>query len=101
MTASTDRYDELEEKAARGDLTVLAAGRVRDGSRVSEGELDALFAGRPKLGHTHATGTGRSPRRQVRLPEDVDAALGAYAAQHHTTPSAVIREAVNEYLANA
>lgn len=60
-----------------------------------------IFASRPKLGHTHATGTGRSPRRQVRLPEDVDAALGAYAAQHHTTPSAVIREAVNDYLANA
>ncbi len=68
-----------------------AAGRVRDGSRVSEGELDALFAGRPKLGHTHATGTGRSPHRQVRLPEGADAALGAYAA-----PSTTLCELANE-----
>ncbi|MCL2849759.1 MAG: ribbon-helix-helix domain-containing protein [Micrococcales bacterium] len=69
-------------------------GTLRD-----EDELRAVFAGRPALGRTHATGHGPSARRQVRLPESTNAALDAYVAHNNTTPSAVIRDALTEYLA--
>ena len=61
-------------------------------------DLDAILRGRPGLGQSHATGRGRSPRRQVRLPEHTNAALDAYIEKHGTTASAVIRDAVEAYL---
>ena len=60
--------------------------------------LDAILRGRPGLGQSHATGRGRSPRRQVRLPEHTNAALDAYIEKHGTAASAVIRDAVEAYL---
>ena len=94
--ATTD--DELDVLATDGALRPVGepdgGGTLKD-----EDELRAVFAGRPSLGHTHATGRGPSARRQVRLPEGMNAALDTYAAQHGTTPSAVIREALDEYFA--
>ncbi|MCL2466321.1 MAG: ribbon-helix-helix domain-containing protein [Micrococcales bacterium] len=94
--ATTD--DELDALATEGLLRPIGepegGGTLRD-----EDELRAVFAGRPALGHTHATGRGPSARRQVRLPESTNAALDAYAAHTNTTPSAVIRDALTEYLA--
>lgn len=66
-----------------------------------EEELGALMGGRPRLGHARATGGGASARRQVRLDEKTNAALDAYAADHGMTPSAVIRAALDDYLATA
>jgi predicted DNA-binding protein len=43
-------------------------------------------------------GTGRSPRRQVRLPDDLDEALIARAQSEGSTVSAVVRAAISEYL---
>jgi len=63
-------------------------------------DLDAILRGRPGLGQSHATGRGRSPRRQVRLPEHTNAALDAYIEKHGTTASAVIRDAVEAYLSH-
>ncbi|MCL2091976.1 MAG: ribbon-helix-helix protein, CopG family [Micrococcales bacterium] len=60
-------------------------------------ELDAVVArgrGRPRL----APGSGRSPRRQVRLPEDVDAELLARADAERRPVSALLRDAVTTYL---
>lgn len=69
--------------------------------RVSRELLAKAGVGQPNLGHVHAQGTGRSPRRQVRLPEDVNQRLDAYLAAHDTTASAVIRTAIEEYLDRA
>jgi hypothetical protein avisC_01783 len=46
-------------------------------------------------------GSGRSPRWQVRLSAATDAALERYVAAHGTTASAVIRDAIETYLAAA
>jgi len=94
--ATTD--DELDALATDG--TLRPVGEPEGGGALrGEDELRSVFAGRPALGHTHATGRGASARRQVRLPESTNTALDAYAAQHNTTPSAVIRDALAEYLA--
>lgn len=91
-------YDQLDEDVTAGLVPTIARGTPRDGSRISDEELDAILGGRPNLGAARATGKGRSPRRQVRLPEATSDALDAYAAAHGTTPSAVIRTALEEYL---
>ena len=85
-------YNQLDEDVTAGRVPTLGRGTGRDGSRVSDTELDAALR--------RATGRGRSPRRQVRLPEHTDAALTAYVEKHGTTASAVIRDAVEAYLAN-
>ncbi|MFC2458600.1 gamma-glutamyltransferase [Peptidiphaga sp.] len=94
-------YEALETMAAAGELRRVGPVRHRDGSRVSEADLDAVFTGRPSLGHDRAMGSGRSPRRQVRLSAATDAALESYVAAHGTTASAVIRDAIETYLAAA
>ncbi len=92
-------YSQLDEDVTTGRIGTVRRGTPRDGSRISDDELDAILRGRPGLGRDHATGTGRSPRRQVRLPESTNDALDAYVREHNTTASAVIRDAVEAYLA--
>ena len=94
-------YNQLDEDVTAGRIPAVGRGTRRDGSRISDTDLDAILRGRPSLGQSHATGRGRSPRRQVRLPEHTDAALTAYVEKHDTTASAVIRDAVEAYLATA
>lgn len=57
--------------------------------------------GRPTLGHNRPQGTGRSPRRSARLPEDLNRRLDAYLAAQGRNPSEVIRDALTEYLDRA
>lgn len=52
--------------------------------------------GRPGL--TGDTGAGRSPKRQVRLPRDLDQLLDQRAAELHRTPSDLMRDAIDRYL---
>ena len=94
-------YNQLDEDVTAGRVPTVGRGTRRDGSRISDADLDAILRGRPGLGQSHATGRGRSPRRQVRLPEHTDAALTAYVEKYDTTASAVIRDAVEAYLASA
>ena len=94
-------YNQLDEDVTAGRIPTIGHGTHRDGSRISDTDLDAILRGRPGLGQSHATGRGRSPRRQVRLPEHTDAALTAYIEKHGTTASAVIGDAVEAYLATA
>ena len=94
-------YNQLDEDVTAGRIPTIGRGTHRDGSRISDTDLDAILRGRPGLGQSHATGRGRSPRRQVRLPEHTNAALDAYIEKHGTTASAVIRDAVEAYLATA
>ena len=92
-------YNQLDEDVTAGRVTAIHRGAPR-GSRISDTDLDAILRGRPGLGQAHATGRGRSPRRQVRLPEHTNAALDAYIEKHGTTASAVIRDAVEAYLSH-
>lgn len=95
-------YDAYDEDIVAGRVKpVRATLRTSPGSRVSDDELDAIFRGRPNLGEIHATGAGRSPARQVRFSLATDAALVEHVRARGTTMSAVIRDAVEKYLATA
>lgn len=97
--AEQERWERLDRDVTTGRARRVGAVHHRDGSPLAGVELDAILRGRPSLGSSHASGQGRSPRRQVRLPEATNAALDAYARAHGLTPSAVIRDAVEVYLA--
>ena len=94
-------YNQLDEDVTAGRVPTIGCGTRRDGSRVGDTEFGIILRGCPGLGQTRATGRGRSPRRQVHLPERTDAALTAYVEKHGATASAVIRDAVEAYLATA
>jgi len=84
-----------EEAAERGRALVESA---IDADELAE--LDRLIAlGRPSVGATRPR--GESPKRQVRLPNDLDQALAERAKRDHLTPSAVIRDALTKYLQDA
>lgn len=98
------RYSALADTAERGELKQLGPAL---GSRTLANADDlASFmvthgvttGGRPNLGRARATGHGRSPRRQVRLPEDLNNRLDAYADAKDLTVSDVIRAALEAYL---
>ncbi|MEK0305985.1 CopG family transcriptional regulator [Bifidobacterium favimelis] len=88
------------------DLTAWAEsdGPVEDGFALSDEKAGRLtdrtmrMAGRPALDSRKATGEGRSPRRQVRLPRALNDELYRFARATDTTPSEVIRDALGEYL---
>lgn len=68
---------------------------------LSDDEMEAATRrgrGRPRLS---ASGSGHSPKRQVRLPVEVDAALVRLARDQGRTPSAVMRQAIEDYVRSA
>jgi hypothetical protein len=76
------------------------SGRTLSGEAAREAGrriLEQYGSGRPSLGHEHAQGKGSSPRRQVRLPQEVNDELDAYAAEHGQTASQVMRDALKEF----
>ncbi|MDR5698272.1 ribbon-helix-helix protein, CopG family [Agromyces aerolatus] len=75
-----------------------AAGRSLMESIVGEEALDRAInrGGRPSLSGT--TGSGASPKRQVRLPREVDERLLARASREHRDISDLMREAIVAYL---
>lgn len=78
-----------------------AAARAMLAEVMSPDELAAAERrgpGRPRLS---GAGTGRSPKRQVRLPDELDAQLVARATAEGRTPSAVMRDAVAAYMRTA
>ncbi|WP_407695095.1 CopG family ribbon-helix-helix protein [Mycolicibacter icosiumassiliensis] len=55
--------------------------------------------GEPKVCAYFAKGRrGSSPARTVRLPAELSRRLDAYTSAEHTTPSEVMRRALDEYL---
>lgn len=74
------------------------AGRSLVESIVGADELEQIVprGGRPSLGGQ--AGTGPSPKRQVRLPRDLDDRLVARAADEHRDLSEIMRDAIAEYL---
>jgi hypothetical protein len=59
--------------------------------------LERALGGRPSIDPEAGPGQ-HAPVRQVRLPHAVDVELRAIAHHEHRTVSAVLREAVEEYL---
>lgn len=97
----------LADEVAADDYELPTGARVRtpapEESRafleqfVSTDKLDRISrGGRPSM-----SGAGTSPKRQVRLPADVDAELVRLAQAQGRTPSAVLRDAVTTYLRSA
>jgi len=97
----------LAEEVGADDYELPEGARVRAAAPgegrafleqfVSSGELDRIGrGGRPSM-----SGAGTSPKRQVRLPADVDAALVRVARAQGRTPSAVVRDVVTTYLHSA
>ncbi len=70
---------------------------VGEDARTASAAFFSRALGHPTLGESHAA--GESARRQVRLPADLNQRLDSYTAEHHTSPSAVIRDALERYLA--
>lgn len=53
--------------------------------------------GRPSLSGTHRTGK-HSPKRQVRLPEDISEGVDALADREGRKPAEIMRDAITEYV---
>ncbi len=83
MTDADADADEFVARWLPPDLVEAARARSR---------------GRPRL---PGTPTGTSPSRRVRLPADVDARLTARAAAEGRPMSALMRDAVSDYLLRA
>lgn len=94
------KWDELadwaESDAPLGDdySDVITGPRAAQAGR-------KFLRGRPNLGHQHATGTGRSPKRATRLDEETDAALLARAKREGKSISEVMREVLRKELIDA
>lgn len=87
-----------ESDAAIEALKLSDAPRDTEESRIA---LDAFQkAGRPRLDGT-SSGSGRAPRRQVRLPADLNRALDTYASEHNTTASEIMRQAISRFLSDS
>lgn len=83
------RISRGDEAAAEGRAMLIAALGSEDAVR-------AAVSGRPSLSGT--VGVGPSPKRQVRLPIDLDQALTARAERENKRASEIIRDALDAYL---
>lgn len=108
MTKSIDqqKYQRLADWAENDPefFDALRSAHVIEGTdatRHEAAEMIKAARGRPSLGEEQAKGRGRSPRRQVRLPEELNRKLDVFAAEHERTPSEVMREALESYLSAA
>ncbi|HEU0192082.1 MAG TPA: ribbon-helix-helix protein, CopG family [Mycobacterium sp.] len=81
---SAKDYAEMSHAVESGDYTV--AGPLEMGS--------TLRMGRP-AGESRR---GSSPTRTLRLPAELNRRLDAHVSAEHTTPSEVMRRALDEYL---
>jgi hypothetical protein len=107
-----ERYEQLSTQVEAEGFTIPADAVVTTGHGEQPGrdylapfmstdELDAAAQrgrGRPRLS---PAGAGRSPKRQVRLPDELDAALVTLAQHQGRSPSAVMRQAIEEYVNTA
>lgn len=102
-------WQDWADRAEGDDISTPASARRYEGDAAEEeigGLLDEILSpdelasigrrGRPGL--NGGAGSGESPKRQVRLPRELDAALTERAAAEHRRPSAIIRDALSDYL---
>ncbi|MFD5598888.1 ribbon-helix-helix protein, CopG family [Leucobacter sp. NPDC058333] len=103
-TARVARYE-------RGDFEVSSDALIQTRDELRTGDFDFELdpadiaeverhrAGRPSLSGT--VGSGRSPRRQVRLSVPLDEQLAQRAAAENRKPSEILRDALTMYLNEA
>lgn len=89
-------YIALSQWAEQGNISDANPHTVLSGKDATRAAR-ALLSGKPSLGHATAQGQGRSPRRQVRLPQELNTRLDAYAHQHNMTVSQTIRNALEYF----
>jgi hypothetical protein len=98
---TTKRKDQTAADWAEHDMTLPARSKtaVRGAAAAEHGRaaLERAAVGRPSVDPTAAPGQ-HARNRQVRLAANVDQQLQALADQQQRTPSAVMRDAVAEYL---
>ena len=95
MNSSND-YDKMADWAESDTVFDAQTAVTLNGD--AAGEVGrAVLGGRPNLG-SESAGQGVSPRRQVRLPRDLDAKLDAYMQEHGISASEVIRRALSDFL---
>ena len=78
------------------DYAAMSAA-VESGAYTVQGPLEmgtSLRMGRPVGGRR----PGASPSRTIRMPAELDQRLVVYAEAAHTSPSEVLRRALEEYL---
>lgn len=99
------RYRELAVWAETSDIgpdaRITQARGDGAGQALLEAALGSPEAVKRAVGKPSLSDKGTSPSRSLRLPEDMDAQLIARAAAEHRKPSAIIREALAQYLSPA
>lgn len=99
------RYRELAVWAETSDIGPDARITKADGPGAGQALLEAALgsadAVKRAVGKPSLSAKGTSPSRSLRLPEDMDAQLVARAAAEHRKPSAIIRDALAQYLSPA
>lgn len=102
-------YDDLADRAERGELTIrpetvrrgrAAADHGRQALMAATGQSTVEDATRVALGRPRLGSEGPSPVWRVRASVGLDAQVRALAAERHVTMSQVVREAVAAYLAS-
>ncbi|MCI1650094.1 ribbon-helix-helix protein, CopG family [Bifidobacterium tibiigranuli] len=99
MSKNTDDFDidRLVAWAESDEPTKSGVTTAQGDEAARQGRALLHLGGRPSLGAVHAQGEGRSPRRQVRLPQELNHELDQYVQEEKTSASEVIRLALSEY----
>lgn len=99
------RYLELATWAENTDIAPNARITKTDGPGAGQSLLEAALSSadavKRAVGKPSLSGKGSSPSRTIRLSADMDAQLIARAAHEQRKPSAVLRDALAQYLSNA
>ena len=99
------RYHALAEWAETADIgpdaKITKASGPGAGAALLEAALGSPEAVKRAVGKPSLSRKGTSPSRSVRLPEDMDAQLLARSKAEHRKPSAILRDALAEYLSKA
>lgn len=99
------RYRELAAWAETADIGPDAVITKAEGPGAGQALLEAALGSKEAVtravGKPSLSAKGTSPSRTLRLPKDMDAQLVARAAAEHRKPSAVLRDALAEYLTKA
>lgn len=98
-------YAELAEWAETADIgpdaRISKAEGPGAGLSILEAALGSPEAVKRAVGKPSLSAKGTSPSRSLRLSAEMDAQLLARAAAEHRKPSAIMRDALAQYLAKA
>ena len=100
-----ERYAELAEWAETADpgndARITKAEGPGAGQSILEAALGSAEAVKRAVGKPSLSAKGTSPSRSLRLSREMDDQLLARAEAEHRRPSAIMRDALAEYLARA